>query len=523
MKRKILALLLASALILVTLTACGGGSDGGSSAEGGSSAGSSTGGEKKDTIVMAIDGNPGSMHPTFLFSGTDLLMCQTLYDSLLYIPRGESEPRMMVAERYEISEDGKTYTFYLRQGVKFHNGEELKAEDVIYSFEQAAEGYGNSQWISKIVDKQIIDDYTVSITLDSVFSPFLSFLDNVYILHKETTEAAGEDFALNPVGTGPYQFVSMSNNDEVVVKAFDDYWGGKPDIENVIFKVIPEPTTNSIGLETGEIDVSYNLPINELENLEASGIEIGSIPVHCIEYVFFNHEKAPFDNVLVRQAVNYALDRVMCEAVTYEGRSQIATSMVPTVVAGYSENVAGYPFDMEKAKELMAEAGYPNGEGLDPIVITTSAGRGLTQAEILQQNLTELGFQVTIESLESAAFRTALQNGEFTIGTNSAGATSADGSGFRDFLGSNGSMNYYNFSYPEIDSLFDEAEQELDTAKRNKIYEEIWNLSNELALYAPTTYRVAIFGSNPALDMTEQYSGWSKSGYPLPQYISYKE
>jgi len=478
----------------------------------------------RDTIVMAIDTNPTTMHPFKQYSGSDMLINQTIYDPLLFYAKGATEPTYMLAEAVDIDESGTVYTFTLRQGVKFHNGNDFTAEDVVYSFELMVElSAYNKSWSSKVVDIEATDDYTVVMTLDTPFAPFLHYFENFYICDKDYMEEAGEDFE-TPIGTGPYMFVSASSNDQYTFKAFEDYWGGAPSIENVIYKVITEPSTNVMALQTGEIDCTYSMPASSYAEIEAdSNFTLTPVPVNCLEMAFFNTDVAPFDNVLVRQAISYAVDRELLSDVLYEGMGTVATTFITPSATGYSAATTGLEYNLEKAKELMAEAGYADGIDTAYTIMAANA-KTQTMAEIVQQAMSNIGFtNVSVEVVETAAFNQRLSSGEYQCGTVASGPATTDASACSTYFLADSTKNYANVVDEEILDWFEQAEKSTDSEERLELYAKIDQKIIDQAYYCPLGYRVSIFAYNSSeLEDIGQASCWSRSGYPLPQFFAWK-
>ena len=324
------------------------------------------------------------------------------------------------------------------------------------------------------------------------------------------------------MGSGPYQFVSMTSNDQVVLEAFEGYWGGKPDIERVTLKVMTEASTNVIALQTGEIDTAYLLPASSYKELEASdNLTLTSKPVNCIEFAYFNTEYAPLDNKLVRQAINCSVDRALIADICYEGYGQVANNFITPSAFGYSAEVDGLEYNMEKAKQLMAEAGFADGVP-GSFKISCTSGKNSTMAEVLMAGMQELGFDVSVEVLETAAMLQQQEAGTYQIGIGSIGPATTDASAYDDFFREAGTKNYARLVDEQIVTWFDEAQSTIDSEKRLELYQKIGQRINDEAIYCPMTYRVTIYAFNNRLDNSAQYAGWSRSGYPLPQYMTVK-
>ena len=254
--------------------------------------------------------------------------------------------------------DDTTYKFHIRQGVKFHDGSEVKAEDVKFSLDRAI----NSAAVSYIVDfidkVDVVDDYTVNVELKAPYAPALRNLSVPFaaIVPKAVVEADEEAFKLHPIGTGPYKFVEWKQGDSVTLERFDDYYAGPAETQKLVMKVIPEASQRTIALETGEVDLAYDLLPNDLEKVRSnSDLQLFEAPSLTCYYISMNMNKAPYDDQKVRDAVNYAIDRQLIIDTIASGSGEPADAIIAPAVFGYFSPGA-YEYDPEKAKSLLAEA-----------------------------------------------------------------------------------------------------------------------------------------------------------------------
>src|SRR5690606_22047395 len=264
--------------------------------------------------------------------------------------------------------DELTYEFKLREGVKFHNGETFKASDVKFTFERLLDPAtaADAAFLLEVIDEiEIIDDYTIRIKTSAPFSPILAHLAHpvAAILNEKAVTEAGADYGLRvAVGTGPFRFVDWVTQSHVTLERFDDYLGEPAKVARVVIRAIPEGTVRAIELETGGVDIAYDLePIDRMRLEFNPNIEIFATESLSASYVGFNVQKAPFDNPLVRQAVNYAIDVEPLVEVIYSGQAVQAFGPLSPKVFGAHTELEPYPYDPQKARELLAEAGYPNG------------------------------------------------------------------------------------------------------------------------------------------------------------------
>lgn len=305
--------------------------------------------------------------------------------------------------------DELTYEFTLRQGVTFHNGETFNANDVKYTYERlldpatAADG---AFLLETIANVEVIDDYKVRITTSEPFGPLLSHLAHpvAAIQNQKAIEAAGEDYGLtSAVGTGPFVFVDWVSQSHLTLERYDNYWGESAKSERLVFRAIPEGTVRAIELETGGVDIAYDLePIDRMRLEFDPNINLSRDASLSTSYIGFNVNKPPFDNKLVRQAINYAVDVEVLVDVIYEGQATQAFGPVSAMAFGYNPELTGYEYDPAKARELLAQAGYAN--GFKTSIWTNDNPLRMQIAEVVQQNLAEVGIDADVEIVEWGAY-----------------------------------------------------------------------------------------------------------------------
>ena len=459
MKKK-LSLLLALCLLAVPLTAC-------------QSNDADT--SQSDTLVIATTSDVSSLDPSRMATSYELYLGTCVYDSLTWLPLGASEPSMRLAESCTVSDDGLTYTFTLRDGPLFHNGEPVTAEDVLYSVELFRSAAALSSYSYNIAGCESPDEKTVVITLSAPDPAFFENFNWCFILPKAAHEEAGGDFGTQPVGSGPYQMVSHTAGNRSELTAFPDYYRGEAAIKNCEVRVIPDTFTIATALETGEVDYSVAVSFDHIETLEQSGkvtcvVEDGT----GVTFAWLNHTIAPYDDVLVRKAISYAIDKQMCNDVIYDGRATVLTTPLPSVAVEGPEGVEGYSYDPEKARELLAEAGYPNGEGLRPLTIQTYEAAA-DYAEVIQANLTEIGITSEIEIAEINAFISDAFAGNVDLFVLDVGLGSNPASWMSMFT-TGGQMNFAHYSNTRVDELYAEAVASPDRDQRQELYSEIFRI-----------------------------------------------
>jgi len=492
MKKNIYLLILS--LILATLVGCGS-----KEVTNGENKGEANAAETaNNSVTLVLDADIATLDPTTSASMQDLRVYSNIYDTL--ITKDDSDKFVpALAESWDVSEDGLTYTFHLKKGVKFHNGEELKASDVVFTFNAAkASPYLEGQ-ILAVKDAVVVDDYTVQINMNYAYAPFLlSIHDTIFILNEKAVTEGGGTYGENPVGTGPYKFVRHDVGEKVVLERFDDCYKGKAAIKDVEFKVITDTNTSLIALETGDVDFVYEIPMissqSVKDNKKLASHEYNSIQ---LSYVLMNTEKEPFSNKLLRQAINSAIDKDTIIQIAEEGMGTKTEGVLSKDIFGYSENIKGYEFNVEKAKELLSQAGYPN--GLE-ITFKTMDGTYKKAAELIQENLRAIGITVNIELEEKNAYIQDLVSGNFEIGNISV-SVGKDADFYALLFRTGEQANFSKYSNAEVDQLFEEARKSSDSAKRLEIYEKVMQMVSDEGVIVPLYYPINICASNANLSV----------------------
>ena len=467
MKKKF-GLLVTIILSMLFLVACGGNGD----KKEGADAGASTG---KDTLVIAQGADAKSLDPHASNDNPSSRIRVQIYDRLMDLD-DNGVPQPMLAESWERPDD-KTIIFHLRKGVKFHNGDEMKASDVKFSLERALASPEVSHILTGINGVEVLDDYTVKVTTEKPMAAILNNLAHttIAILSEKATKEAGDKFGQNPVGSGPYKFVSWQSGDRVTLEAFPEYWQGEAPVKNVVFRNIVEETNRTIGLETGELDIIYDIQgmdKNKLKDDDRFVVIEG--PQVSMTYLGFNMKKAPYDNPKVREAISYAIDQKPIIDTVFLGAGEAGNSIIGPNVWGYYD-VEKYTQDIEKAKALLAEAGYPNGFKAKIWVNDNPVRRDT--AVILQDQLKQIGIDLAIETVEWGAFLDGTARGDHEMFLLGWGTVTRDPDyGMYELIstatmGAAGNRSFY--SNPTVDKLLEEGRTELDPEKRKAIYKEI--------------------------------------------------
>ncbi|MCI2055997.1 MAG: ABC transporter substrate-binding protein [Oscillibacter sp.] len=471
MKKRILAFLLLIALLSTVLSGCGdGSSQAGSEATqtGGSTGESVQGGEITVGIAQDLD---DSLDPhKAVKAGTREILFNVFEGLVKPTPNGDLEPA--VAESYVISDDERTYTFTLREGVQFHNGETVTADDVVYSIERcadASEGEPLVAAFSVIQSVEATDDHTVVITLSEPDSDFLSYLTTAIL----PRDYADEDTA--PVGTGPFKFVSRTAQDAIVLEKFDGYWGTPAYLDKVTFKIIENADALVLSLQSGAIDLCPHLTATQVSQLSGDTYQILEGTMNLVQAMYLNNAVEPLNNEKVRQALSYAVDKQTVMDMIADGHGKaVGSSMYPTFTKYFDDSLTDYyTQNIDKAKALLAEAGYPDGFALE-ITVPSNYQPHVDTAQVLVEQLKAIGVNATIKLVDWNTWVSDVYTGRnyqaTVVGVDASNMTAR--AMLERFVSDNG-KNFINYNNPDYDDLFRQALAEKDDAARTEIYRQM--------------------------------------------------
>ena len=367
-------------------------------------------GNKEKIVTIAQGAKPKSLDPYMYNSIPDLLVSRQFYNTLFTKDKdGNIKPELV--DTYEYAND-KELDIVLKKGVKFHDGSELTADDVVFSFDTMKQKPGASIMIEEIDKVEKVNDYEVKILLKRPSSPLLFNLAHplTSIINKKYVEA-GNDLNVSPMGTGPFKLTSYNDGEKIELESFADYFEGAPKIQKLIIRAIAEDQSRLAALETGEIDLATGIAPIDSQTVEANDkLAIISEPTTATEYITLNVEKAPFNNKDFRLALNYAIDKQSIIDSIFLGKAKIAKSIVNPSVFGYYEGLEGFAFNLEKAKELVKKSGVKNTSF--SLYVNDNPVR-LQVAQIIQANLKEIGIDMKIETLEWGTYLQKTGEGDF--------------------------------------------------------------------------------------------------------------
>ena len=482
MKKRLLSFLLMTVLMMTALSGCAGGTD--KSSEDNSSMGGNASTESgADTtpageptyggsVVVGIQQDIDSLDPHKATAAGTKEILFNIFEGLVK-PDENGNLKNAVASDYTISEDGLTYTFTLRDGVKFHNGTEVTVEDVKYSLERVSGLLNGEVLISTmntITDVAISDDKTVVVTVDSP-NPELIYSFTAAIIPAGSGEAEGAA----PIGTGPFSFVSYVPQEGIVLAKHTEYWqAGLPYLDEVTFKIIANVDTAMLDIKGGSVDIVPYLTDSQAAEL-SSQFRIISAPSNVVQALFLNCTEGELADAKVRQAINYALDKEMVSAFVAGGNGTlISSAMLPTLQDYYVDlnDMYGNTANIDKAKQLLTEAGYPNGFDLE-ITVPSNYDIHVEATEVVAEQLKQAGINATINAVDWGIWLEETYNGrkyEATI----CGITSDITPGYllNRFV-SGSSKNFINYSNPEYDAAYERVENALTLEERAVYYKEL--------------------------------------------------
>lgn len=543
MKNKKLALLLAAAMSVSLLAGCGGGSDKSTNqtqpaaqesqtaqapeAAGTESEESQEIGPKRDSVTIALATDVSSLNPYGQDNNVTNQVMFHVYEPLVTQDRDLSIIPCL-ADSWEESEDGMTWTFKLHEGVKFHDGSDFTSEDVVASYDYAREpGSSYNSRFTSVESVEAVDDYTVVIHMKNKYPLLLTDLAMVCISNKENIEGkTPEEVGSSVIGTGRYKLVEHVKEDHIDMVANEEYWGGAPEIKSVRFRPISNAATRTATMLSGELDVMGGVSVQDVERLEATeGIHVVSEP--SMEMIYMNMEQMlddnpavegggnPLKDVRVRQAMYQAIDTDMIINNVMQGHAYPTATLIRDTFNGYSPELERFPYDPEAAKALLAEAGYPDG-----FTITLDAGSDITvnSSEVAQAvagYLEKVGIKVNLNLMPSATFLPHIRPYEHKTGLLISAWSVYTGEGITmmnqhcytyDQEKGTGNANRGHYSNPEVDKLISEAMQESDKERRAELTKQIDKMTHDDVAYIPLYVQENIFAVKDDIDYTPRFN-----------------
>ena len=473
MKKRILAFLLQIALLCMLLCGCGGGTTGSGATSG------STGAKDGSIVVGIAQDLDDSLDPhRMVAAGTKEVLFNVFEGLVKPTPDGDLVPA--VAESHTVSDDGTVYTFTLREGVKFHNGDTVTADDVVYSIERCADTKGGKPLVEALSIVQKVekkDEKTVEITLKAADGDFLSYMTAAII------PAGYDKQETAPVGTGPFVFASRSAQESIVLEKFADYWGTPAHMNKVTFRIIENGDALVLALQSGSIDLCAHLTTTQLAQIQNRGYTVVESTMNLVQALYLNNAVKPFDDARVRQALCYAVDKQMVLDLTADGHgAPIGSSMYPTFGKYFMDELTDYyTQNIEKAKQLLSDAGYPNGFSFT-MTVPSNYQPHIDTAEVLKEQFKAIGVTAEIRLVEWEIWVSETYVGrQFESTLVGVDASNMTARALLERFTSTYGKNFINYNNPVYDDLFAKVLEERDDAKRTELYKQMQRQLTETA------------------------------------------
>ena len=432
--------------------------------------------------VVALAEEPASLDPAVGTAAAASSMAQLhIYDALVAYEGPSMKPVGKLAESWRLVDDS-TWEFKLRQGVKFHNGAPFSAEDVAYSFglyedEKAARRIN----LESVTDWEVVDPSTIRLHTAGPSPGLLANLASLTIMPRAAREQAGADaFGEHPIGTGPYRFVEFVRGQRLVLEANADYWRGKPTPPRLVLRPITDPATRVAELKTGSAQIIASPALAQLKELQGGGTEVLPLKGGRLIMLPFNTTAAPFDDPRVRQAANYAVDRQAILTSILEGYGELLHGPFASAWQGYDPAIQPYAYDPAKARQLLAEAGYPNGFETTFSVSNGAFVKDREIAEVIASQLAQVGIKAQLVPTERAKLQEDWLNGTFRGITSTAWGTTADPDAMIAWA-----LYKRKGHKPDdqLNGLIDQSRRTLDPEQRRKVLEQLGRYIHEQAYW----------------------------------------
>lgn len=496
MKRKGLSLLVVVAM-LCTLAGCGS-----------QTADSSADEEMVLTFAQASD--PIALDPALVDDMESSKVNCNIYEGLLKHGKDSTVPEPCLAERWETSDDGLTYIFYLRQGVKFHDGTDFNAEAVKINMERqlpgnAAADMPYAQFVYGSVDSvEVVDEYTVQVNMKEVCTPFLNNLcmsSGAPMVSPTALEANDGRVVNAPVGTGPFKFVQWAENDYVILERNDEYWGTPAKADKVIFRIIPDTASRVMALTNGEVDIIGDVDVNQVEELKNNDMSVYELEGMNTSYMAYNTTRAPFDNKEVRQALSMAINVPELVENLYQGYATPANSILPSSIPGYDPTIQQVQYDPERAQQILEQYGVT-----DVHVITHTVARsyntlgGQVLAEAIQGYWSKVGLNVTVDAYDWSSYKQKMNGGDYDVCFWGWLGDNGDADNFLSLLSSDDlTMNVAHYHNPAYQALIMQALETPNGEERNQLYSQAEQILAEDCPWLPLTHMTVLSAYNPAV------------------------
>ncbi len=455
------------------------------------------------TLIYGKNGPPITLDPAFTRETESTLVTYNIYEGLVEQRAGRVAFDPGLARSWNISADGKVYTFHLRSNVLFHDGTPFNADAVLFSFERqynpkhpfhdkkrVYEYWQNFNLSTTVHSMRAVNDTTFEVTLNAPDATFINILSLSFleIVSPAAVNKYGKDFERNPVGTGPFKFVSWEKDGTVICEAFNEYWNGRPYIDTLILKPIPDAKTRWLMLRSGEIDMMGSPNQSDIAEMDTTkGIIIARQPGVNVGYLAMNTAKKPFDNLKVRQAIVYAINREKLVKEVYGDMGRPAKNPIPPLLLGFNDEIRHTPYDPNRSKELLAEAGYPNGFKASlwtMTIVRDYMPDGMKTAYMIQNDLKTVGIETDIVAPNWGDFLKRRGMGEHDMSISGWVGDAPDPHFFfnplldKTIAEKRPSTNAAFYRGQEMHDLIAKGKETFDPLERSKIYKKACEVFN---------------------------------------------
>lgn len=482
-------------------------------------------------LVVGQVAEPKSLDPQAVTAVNDFRILVNIYDGLVRYRDGTLEVEPALAKSWDISDDGKTYTFHLRHGINFHDGTPFNAEAVKFDFDRMLDKnspyhdtgpFPLAFFFSAIERTEVVDDYTVRFHLKEPYAPLLANLayPTGLIVSPAAVKKYGKDVGRHPVGTGPFKFVEWEANRKVVVERNPNYWDGAPKLKAVVFRPITDANTRSIEMLSGGIDLMVEVPPDMVKKFrDDPSFKLYAQTGPHVWFLILNTREGPFKDKRVRQAVNYAINKKALVKTVLQGTATVADSPIaPAFAWAYDDSLKPYPYDPQKARKLIKEAGY---DGATLTFYVTESGSGMlspvAMATAIQADLAKVGLKVKIQTYEWNTYLDKVNaglEGKADMAEMAWMTNSPDTLPYltlrTDAFPDKGGFNSGYYSNPKVDKLLEKARRINDRDERARLYKKMqeivyddapWVFVANWKQYAVSTAAVKGFKLQPSFHL----------------------
>jgi len=437
----------------------------------------------REDLIVALDAPLSTLEPTAIMGVSSVIMLQSFYDTLIKLDEN-LEPVPSVAKSWEVSDDGLEYIFHLNENIEFTNGEKLTSEDVVFSFQRLlAEPIGMfyGQYIS---GAEVVDEYTVKITTPAVFDGIYSTLSSIFlILPKDYTESVDGNLAETAIGSGPYVIKEFIAGSHIVLEANSGYFMGEPEIKTLTMKFIPDASTRTISLQSGDVDFVYNPALQDRQLLMDEEDFVYDESVSVSRYGVALSNFGALTDIKLREAIINGINNEEIFNAIGDGLGEVlTTSFAPKAFPKYVDYASSNGYDLEKAKAALKESDY---DGETPIIVTVLDPTSQKIAEVMQNQLSQIGITLKIENVEGGTYYQRVSEGTIEISISFGGSSTF---GPQEEIGGYTSMQDMSNRWPdnaEVDALYLQLISEGDYKERCEIIESAYETINDLYISTP--------------------------------------